>query len=507
MPSPLRVLMVEDSEDDAELTLGELRRGGFEPSWVRVEAADALREALRTQTFDVIISDFTMPAFTGLDALRILQESGKDIPFILVSGSVGEDVAVTAMRAGAQDFYAKGNTTRLPAAVERELREVEVRRERRRMELALAESQALQRQILESVRDHAIFSVDTEHRIASWSPGCQQVQGYTAEDFIGLPFERLFTPEDIAQGVPEATLQQAREHGQSTAEGMRVRKDGSRFWAQTSLTPRLDAAGRLLGYTQIIQDVSERKRLIDELQAAVRARDEFLSIAGHELNTPLTSLQLQLQSLRHPARQAAVDPAQAARFSPKLEAALRQVSRLAGLVTMLLDVSRVSCGRLELRPEPVDLTVVAHEVAERLEGLRSSSASTLELRAPEPVVGRFDRLRVEAILTNLLVNAFKFGEGRPVVVTLVRKDSCAQLTVRDHGIGIDAADQARLFQRFERAVSDRHYGGFGIGLWLVRQFVEAHGGTIQLESAPGQGSIFTVELPIVDADVQVSRPG
>ncbi|RKH39469.1 sensor histidine kinase [Corallococcus sicarius] len=498
MRRPLRVLMVEDSEDDAELTLGELRRGGFEPSSLRVEAADTLREALGTQTFDVVISDFTMPAFTGLDALRVLKESGKDIPFILVSGSVGEDVAVTAMRAGAQDFFPKGNTTRLPAAVERELREAGVRRERRRMEMALAESQALQRQILESVRDYAIFSVDAENRIASWSPGCQQVQGYSAEEFIGLPFASLFTPEDIARGVPEATLQEARERGQSTGEGLRVRKDGTSFWAQTSLTPLHDPAGRLRGYTKITQDVSEKQRLIDELQAAVRARDEFLSIAGHELNTPLTSLQLQLQSLRRPAQQAVVDPQQAAKFSPKLEGALRQVSRLAELVTMLLDVSRLTSGRLELRREPLDLGVVAHEVIERLEGLRSSTASTLELRAPEPVTGQFDRLKVETILTNLLVNAFKFGEGRPVVVTLVRRGALARLTVQDGGIGIDAADQTRLFQRFERAVSDRHYGGFGIGLWLVRQFAEAHGGTIHLESAPGQGSTFTVELPLLD---------
>lgn len=232
----------------------------------------------------------------------------------------------------------------------------------------------------------------------------------------------------------------------------------------------------------------ENARLFRQAQQAIRLRDEFLSIAGHELNTPLTSLKIQVDSLR--AR--APEPAQVQR---KLEKASQQISRLAKLVSALLDVSRITDGRLKLELAPVDLATTVREVAGRLADELSRSGSELRLKITDCVVGRWDSLRMDQVVTNLLSNAIKYGQGREIEVSVQGDAEKATLVVKDEGIGISPEAQPRLFQRFERAVSARHYGGFGLGLWIVKQVVEAHGGNIHVQSRPGVGSTFVVELP------------
>jgi signal transduction histidine kinase len=172
----------------------------------------------------------------------------------------------------------------------------------------------------------------------------------------------------------------------------------------------------------------------------------------------------------------------------------RNVDRLSRLVTSLLDISRISSGRLDLELEEVDLAEVAREVAARFEDEARRAGCTIRLRADAPLVGRWDRMRLDQVATNLLSNAIKYGAGKPVEVIAEGDGPRAILTVRDHGIGISEADQRRIFQRFERAVSKRNYGGFGLGLWIVRQIVESLGGVVRVQSAPGGGSLFTVEL-------------
>jgi signal transduction histidine kinase len=233
----------------------------------------------------------------------------------------------------------------------------------------------------------------------------------------------------------------------------------------------------------------EQARLHDELQAAVRIRDDFLSIASHELNTPLTPLKMHLGALRRGRS----DPT---KTEERLAALDRQVDRLAQLVGQLLDVSRIAAGSLRVDREPVDLAAVVRESAQRLEGPLRASGSELRLSTPERLVGLWDPMRLDQIATNLLGNAIKYGERRPIEVTVEPVDGKAvRLQVRDHGIGIAREHLDRIFGRFERAVSVRHFGGFGLGLWIVRQVVEALGGTIEVESAPGEGATFTVVLP------------
>jgi PAS domain S-box-containing protein len=241
----------------------------------------------------------------------------------------------------------------------------------------------------------------------------------------------------------------------------------------------------------------ENARLYHEARDAVRLRDEFLGIASHELKTPLTPLRLKLQMMQRQVNGAQLEntPLEIGRVSESLDVALRQVRKLTDLVDNLLDVSRITAGRLRLELEELDLSSVAAELLSRFAPSAAQQGCELELHAPEPVFGRWDRLRVEQVVTNLLSNALKYGAGRPVAVRVEQVGERARLSVKDQGIGIAEEDLGRIFERFERAVSDRHYGGLGLGLYITRQIVEAFGGTVRVASEPGRGSTFTLELP------------
>ncbi|HET8540475.1 MAG TPA: CHASE domain-containing protein [Anaeromyxobacter sp.] len=240
---------------------------------------------------------------------------------------------------------------------------------------------------------------------------------------------------------------------------------------------------------RLVSATVDTSRLYLRAQEAVAARDEFLSIASHELKTPLTSLVLNAGSLRSAARRGDLES-----VARKAEVTRRNVDRLTRLVSSLLDISRISAGRLDLELEEVDFADVVREVVARFEDEARRAGCAVRLSVGGPAVGRWDRLRLDQVATNLLSNAIKYGRGKPVEVTLDAEAERVTLTVRDHGIGISAADQRRIFQRFERAVSKRNYGGFGLGLWIVRQVVESLGGTVRVESTPGEGSTFEVEL-------------
>jgi signal transduction histidine kinase len=236
----------------------------------------------------------------------------------------------------------------------------------------------------------------------------------------------------------------------------------------------------------------ERENANRELEAAVRARDDFISTASHELKTPLTALTLTAFQLARLVPRATPDP----NLQRLVAAVSRQTSRLNILVTNLLDVSRIRSGRLHLELVDLDLGEVVRDVASRFEGELVQSGSSLALPPRDPVVVRCDRLRVEQIVTNLLSNAVKYGAGRPIEIATATEGAAAVLRVSDGGIGIRAEDQARIFERFERAAPHRDAGGFGVGLWIVREIVGALEGEVRVESAPGRGTTFTVVLPL-----------
>jgi signal transduction histidine kinase len=225
---------------------------------------------------------------------------------------------------------------------------------------------------------------------------------------------------------------------------------------------------------------------------AIRARDDFLSVASHELRTPLHALVI---NLSHVCATSSREPSKLEDIKSRIERAVRQTDRLTRLVDSLLDVSRVSTGELHLHREELDLAELTHEVCARFGDQVQLQGGNIAVAAEGPLLGHWDRLRLEQVLTNLLSNAVKYGAGQPIVVSLEDQGQSVRLSVADRGIGIPEDDLARVFERYQRAASARHYGGLGLGLFIARQIVDAHGGSITAESAPGQGTVFVVELP------------
>jgi signal transduction histidine kinase len=340
-----------------------------------------------------------------------------------------------------------------------------------------------------------------------------------------------------ALGIPEALARAAPAVGGRPAAGRAAPPSAARaaldaLGVRSHLTVPLLARGEPLGAVALLaegdpgvfepEDLSLAEDLarllgaaVDTARSALRAkdavaaRDEFLSIASHELKTPLTSLILHTDALRAAARRGAPE-----QLASRADLIRRSADRLSRLVSNLLDISRIGAGRLALEREDTDLAEVTREVVERFAEEARRAGCEVRLDAA-PAAGYWDRMRIDQVVTNLLANAIKYGAGAPVDVTVRGEGGRAFLTVRDRGIGISEDDQRRIFQRFERAVSQRNYGGFGLGLWIVRQIVEAQGGSVRVESTPGQGSTFTVELettarpraPAEPARLAVRPPG
>jgi signal transduction histidine kinase len=268
---------------------------------------------------------------------------------------------------------------------------------------------------------------------------------------------------------------------------------GRRF-ADTDLALATDLAGR-------IGLAIDNLQLYRNVQEALQVRDDFISVAAHELRTPITPLQLTLESLQlnfknhRPDSKLPIDA-----IAKKLDIAVRQTDRLIKLVTHVLDISRLSAGRLDLELEEVDLSAIVEEVAARFIDDANVAGSALTIKTPGPVLGHWDRVRLDQVVTNYLSNAIKYGAGRPIELKVEASETRAHLSVRDYGIGISPADQGRIFKRFERAVSSRYVTGFGLGLWIVGEIVEALGGTVHVQSALGAGALFSMDLPRVRED-------
>jgi signal transduction histidine kinase len=254
-------------------------------------------------------------------------------------------------------------------------------------------------------------------------------------------------------------------------------------------------------------EIQHRRHAEQALREAIQVREDFLSMAGHDLKTPLTALMLKVQTLLREAR-AQPESVFARKVRDDSEAAVKQIKRLSHLVNELLDASRLAAGRFTFQLEDLDLSEVVRDVVSRFDGSGANERAELIVQTGTRVLVRADRLRVEQVITNLVENALKYGMQKPVHVSCERDGTMAILAVKDQGIGIDPRDQSRIFERFERAVSERAFSGLGLGLFITRTVVEALGGTVRVQSELGKGATFTVSLPLASptpAPVAVRR--
>ncbi|RKH33217.1 PAS domain S-box protein [Corallococcus praedator] len=515
---------------------------------------------------------------------------------------------------------------------------------------------------MDGVSDYALCFLEPDGKVSCWSTGAERLTGWTSEDIVGQDVELLHVPDAVSRAVPASYRERAARERRLQSEGWRMRKDGSRFWAESLLTALYDDAGRLQGFAEVTRDITERKRtermqallaeagrvlqpqagaealgadltrlcvpeiadacvlylpgedghvrpgavtcadaatqtrlwepllrrpardepgparvvytgraerfaevdperlpasvndstygelwralgvrsalsvplivdnrvlgalcllstrphrhygaadqaFLEELSAraalaldnarllaATQGALELIGVAAHDLGNPLSSLQLRLRRLR---LQCAPANAEDPRLREGLLLAEDETKRLGRLVHNLLDLSRLSGGRLELEARTMDLAELAREVVARHEDQATAAGCALTVHARGAACGRWDRQRLDRVLTNLVSNALKFGRGQPVEVRVEHDAHRARLVVRDHGAGIPLEDQQRLFARFERVTTDSRAPGFGLGLYIVRQLVEAHGGTIRVHSCQGEGAEFIVELPFI----------
>lgn len=477
MTRRLRLLLVEDSEDDALLLLRELQRGGFEVEHFRVDTREDMKQALDEQEWDLVVSDFMMPQFGGLHALALFKETGLDLPFIIVSGKVSEELAVTVMRAGAQDFISKSDMRRIVPAIDRELAEVVLRREHRAAEEALAVAQSRNSLLLESIEE-GICGIDLEGRSMFVNPAACRMTGFTEAELLGQPLHAL---------LHQATEEEESPFLKGTPETQRqwfYRKDGSTFPADFTSNP-IKEGRQLIGRAIVFRDVSEQLQ-ID------RMKYTFISIVSHELRTPLTSLFGSLRLMDSGSMGAVPE-----RMQPLMGIALRNAERLIRITNDILDLERINSGIMTLEPKDCALDSLMQRACEMVDGMARELDVKLE---PHPSAEQVwaDADRVVQILTNLLSNAIKFSPpGARVSIEATRQEDLVLLRVSDDGPGIPEEVQPTLFKYFQHVDSTdaREHGGAGLGLAICRLLVEQHGGQIWVESAPGQGSTFYFTLP------------
>lgn len=513
--------------------------------------------------------------------------------------------------------------------------------------------------LMDGVTDYALCFLDKHGRVTAWSAGAARLSGWAEADVLGGAADRLYPEEEVAAGVPRAHQERAAREGRLLSEGWRVRRDGTRFWAETLLTALHDGRGRLRGFAKVTRDITERRRMeraqalfaeagrvlqpasgarevgealtrlcvpevadacilfapgedgtvrpqavacadmdaagriwepllrcpddgevgpsrvvrtgraellpepasartsqalagtaygellralgvtsaltvplavgtrvlgalcllstgthrrfgevdrafmeelaaraalaLDNARLLAQAQDalELIGVAAHDLGNPLSSLQLRLRRLR---TLEAANPCDV-RMRDGLAGAEMETRRLGRLVHNLLDLSRLSAGRMVLDTEELDLAKLVREVVERHGDQALAAGCALSLRVDESATGQWDRQRLDRVVTNLVSNALKFGRGQPVEVRVQADGEHARFTVKDAGIGISTEAQQRLFRRFQRVHGGGQHAGTGLGLYIVRQLVEAHGGTIHVQSRAGEGAEFTVELP------------
>ena len=548
MGEPLRVLIVEDNPDDAALVLRELRRGGREVAHARVETAAAMTAALDAQSWDIVIADYSLPQFSGVAALKLLQERALDLPFILVSGTVGEEIAVAAMKAGAHDYLMKDKLARLGPAVEREMRDAEVRREAcrterqlHRREAQLAEAQRLahvgswhrdartnvldwsdemfqicgrdprqpppsfeeflatvhpedRQRLADILRDPNLDQLANDYRIVRPDGTIRFVhsRGRIVRDASGAPLEVAGMMQDITERkAAEEDLRRARDELEQ-----RVR-ERTRELSEANASLKQQITERLQAEALLREREDELKRAKEAAEGASRSKSEFLANMSHEIRTPMAAI-LGYSDLMLDPDQSAGDRLNC------VQTIRRNAEHLLVIINDILDLSKIEAGKLQVERIDCSPVQIVSDVASLLRGraVEKGLALDVSFQTPIPAAVRTDPTRVRQILINLVGNAIKFTENGNVRLEVEMVDNGDEFNPRlrfritDTGIGMSQQQIERIFRPFEQGDTSttRRFGGTGLGLTICKRLAAMLGGEISVQSVPGRGSVFCVTV-------------
>lgn len=365
------------------------------------------------------------------------------------------------------------------------------------------------RLLVNSIQDYAIFLLDSDGRVASWNLGAQKLKGYAASEIIGKHFSTFYTKEDLDKDKPGWELSECRKFGRVEDEYWRVRKDGTRFWANVVITALRDETGKLIGYAKVTRDLTERKSHEDELRLANaklrrqhielqdlnRSKDEFISLASHQLRTPASGVK-QFLGLLLEGFAGSLSDQQASFVQKAYDSNDRQIS----LVNDLLQVAQVDAGKVKLSKARVDIGVLISDVIDEQRDAFSSRQQTVTSELPDaPIKALVDAARLRMVFENIIDNASKYTpHGGCIAVTLTATPRDITIAVADSGVGIEPEAQAKLFKKFSRIPNhlSEAVGGSGLGLYWADKIIELHGGGIEVASRqPDAGTIFTIKLP------------
>jgi PAS domain S-box-containing protein len=506
MPTPLRVLLVEDNPDDAKMALRELRRAGFEVTSQRVDTEAGFRESLN-HDLDFILSDYAMPEFDGMRALELLNKSGLEIPFIIVSGSIGEDIAVEAMKQGAADYLLKDRLARLGPAVHHALEQRRLRQERQQAQLALRASEERFRQFAENINEACWIAAADQSAMLYISPAYEKIWGRTCQSLYERPssFIESIHEEDRARAL--SAVQAVNRGEDFDLEHRIIRPDGQIRWIHARGTAIRNEAGAIYRVAGIAEDITRRKEIEKQLRQAQKMEGigQLAGGVAHDFNNLLAviggNLELYLMTTEN------IDPQGREYLSDIAHAA----DRAAALNRQLLTFSRSEAMEMQLL-DLNDLTASFTKMLRRVVGEHIRVQTDL---APTPPLIKADPGMIEQVLMNLAVNArdampsggsliigtevVVIGGDRAKLEPRVRPGHFACLSVRDTGTGIAPENMSRIFEPF---FTTKGVGkGTGLGLATVFGIAEQHQGWVDVSSEMGVGTTFRVFLPLSKEDV------
>ncbi len=366
-----------------------------------------------------------------------------------------------------------------------------------RTEKKLIESEDRFQVLINSTKDLSIFMIDKDGMILNWYEGAHTINGYTSDEAIGKHMSIFYTPEAIANGEPEYNLQLAAAQGSFETEGWRVRKDGSLFWADVLITAIYNENGKVQGFTKVTRDFSLQKRVTDEVKNMLQKeknlnemKSNFVSMASHEFRTPLSTVLSSVSLLEHYTTTETQD-----KRDKHIQRIKSSVGEMVTILEEFLSIEKIEEGKVQLKKETFNIKELTQQLYTKFStALKKGQTIIYEHIGKEEVF--LDVAFINHILNNLLSNAVKYSpEGSEVIFKTNVKENTITLKIQDHGIGIAPKDQEHLFERFFRGSNTGNIKGTGLGLHIVKRYIDLMQGSISLESDIGKGSIFTVILP------------